>query len=144
MQVLLDPIDDLDFTNNLGQENTDVAKATSPAEFTFTLRNNTKRTRRYRFETDAYVIPDLLPCSSLANTRDRGLSRHRRGNHPLPPGFVIAINPESPNLASDDSVVVQISITPPAGFIGRQPVNVNAFHEAGFAGGITLTVTKEV
>jgi hypothetical protein len=143
LQVLLDPVDDLDVTNNLGQENTDVVKASSPAEFSFTLRNDTKRTRRYRFEVDAYVILALVPCSAVARTPDFR-NRHRRENHPVPPGFVIKINPETPVLGPDDAVVVKVLITPPGAFVGRQPVNVNVFHEGGFAGGVTLTVTKGV
>lgn len=143
LQALLDPIDDLDFTNNLGQENTDVAQATSPAEFTFALRNDTRRTRRYRFETDAYAIPALLPCAEAGAPRQR-LNRHRRGNHPLPPGFTVEIDPQAPSLAPDQSIPVRVRVTPPNAFTGRQPVNVNAFHEGGFAGGVTLTVTKGV
>lgn len=144
LQVLLDPVDDVDFANNLGQENTDVAQATSPAEFSFTLRNNTKRMRRYRFELDAYAIPSQPECGTPAAARDVILERHRRRGHPVPPGFVIAINPQSPTLAPGARVVVQVSATPPAAFVGRQPINVNCYHEAGFAGGVTLTVTKGV
>src|SRR5262245_53761864 len=84
LQVLLDPADDLDFTNNLGQENTDVAQATSPAQFSFTLRNNTPRARHYRFELDAYVIPDLLPCSFVEDNKAILLERHKREGHPVP------------------------------------------------------------
>jgi len=142
--ALLDPVEDFDFTNNLGQENTDVAHAASPAEFTFTLRNDTRRARRYRFETDVYVIPSPLACSTVANTPRRALDRHRRANHPVPAGFSIAFNPAAPSLAPGESVLVRVSIEPPPAFAGRQPVNVNAFHEGGYAGGVTLTVTKGV
>lgn len=143
LQALLDPVDDLDFTNNLGQENTDVAQAASPAEFTFTLRNDTRRTRRYRFETDSYVIPPLAPCSADTSVTRR-LERHRRGGHPVPPGFTVAIDPPSPSLAPGEAVVVRVKVTPPDTFTGRQPFNVNAFHDGGFAGGVTLTATKGV
>lgn len=143
LQALLDPVDDLDFTNNLGQENTDVAQATSPADFTFTLRNDTRRGRRYRFETDAYTIPALAPCGAAATAAQK-LERHRRGTHPLPPGFSVEIDPPAPSLQPDESVTVRVRVTPPAAFTGRQPVNVNAFHERGFAGGVTLIVTKGV
>ena len=143
LQALLDPVDDLDFTNNLGQENTDVAKAASPAEFTFTLRNDTRRTRRYRFETDAYVLPPLEPCNTAPDVRRR-LERHRRGGHPVPAGFDVSLDPPAPSLAPDEAVVVRVRVTPPAAFHGRQPVNVNAFHDGGFAGGVTLVVTKGV
>jgi hypothetical protein len=144
LQVLLDPADDLDFTNNLGQENTNVAQATSPAEFSFTLRNNTKSTRLYRFEVDGYSIPDLLPCSFVKSFNQSLLQRHRRGDHPLPTGFVATVNPPSPTLAPNETVAVKVLVTPPASFVGRQIVNVNAFHQSGFAGGVTLEVIKEV
>lgn len=144
LQVLLDPADDLDFTNNLGQKNTDVAEATSPAQFSFTLRNNTRRTRRYRFEMDAYVIPALPECGLAPAAPKVNLDRHRRDRHPVPPEFVIAVTPEAPTIAPGAQVIVQVSATPPAGFIGRQPINVNWFHEGGFAGGVTLTVVKGV
>jgi hypothetical protein len=144
LQALLDPADDLDFTNNLGQENTDVAQATSPADFSFTLRNNTQRTRSYRFELDSYVIPDLLPCSFVEGSKSDLLDRHRRKDHPVPLGFVTTIDPESPTLTPNESVVVKVSVTPPAGFAGEQSVNVNVFYELGFAGGVSLTVSKGV
>jgi hypothetical protein len=144
LQVLLDPAEDLDVTNNLGQENTDVAQASSPADFSFTLRNNTKRVRRYRFEVDAYVIPAVPSCNSVESARSSILDRHRQGRHPVPAGFAIKIDPEAPSIAPGAAVVVQVSATAPGGFVGRQPINVNCFHEGGFAGGVTLTVTKGV
>jgi len=144
LQALLDPADDLDFTNNLGQENTDVAQATSPAAFSFTLRNNTKRTRQYRFELDSYSIPALPDCGSPAAGRDVILERHRRDRYPLPPGFTIAITPDAPMLAPGAQVAIQVSATPPGSFTGRRPINVNCFHDGGFAGGVSLTVTKGV
>ena len=142
LQVLLDPADDLDPTNNLGQENTDVAKAASPASFSFTLRNNTKRVRRYRFEADAYVIPAIPDCSTIPDRRHDTMDRHRRDAHPVPPGFVVQIIPDTPTIAPGVAVVVQVSVTPPAAFVGRQPINVNAFHDGGFAGGVTLVATR--
>jgi hypothetical protein len=144
LQVLLDPADDLDVTNNLGQENTNVAAATSPAAFSFTLRNNTNRQRRYRFEADAYVIPELVACGTTADARQLSLDRHHRGRHPVPAGFAVAITPDAPTLAPGAAVAVSVSVTPSPGFVGRQPINVNAFHDGGFAGGVTLTVTKGV
>ena len=144
LQALLDPADDLNFANNLGQENTDVAQATSPAEFSFTLRNNTKTTRRYIFEVDSYSIPDLLPCDFVKNSGQSLLDRHRRGDHPLPTGFTATVNPLSPTLAPNETVEVKVLVTPPDSFAGRQRVNVNAFHQNSFAGGVTLEVTKGV
>jgi hypothetical protein len=142
LQVLLDPADDLDFSNNLGQENTDVAQATSPAVFSFTLRNNTKRPRQYRFELDGYEIPPQPDCGSPGAARDAILERHRRASHPVPAGFTVTITPNAPALAPGGQSVIQVSVDPPGGFTGRQPINVNCFHDGSFAGGVTLIVTK--
>jgi hypothetical protein len=144
LQVLLQPFDDLEPANNLGQENTDVVAVQSPAEFNFTLRNNTQRPMRYRFEIDAYQIPALPDCANAVPGTSVGLRNHRRGQHPVPAGFDVQIDPQSPSLNAGESVVVSVKVDPPSGFIGRQPINVNAFHEQGLAGGVTLTCTKEV
>ena len=143
LQVLLDPADDLNPADNLGQENTDVVAAHSPAEFKFMLRNDTRQTHRYRFELDAYEMPSLPPCGEVVRDRERRLKPHRRGTHPVPPGFEVQISPSSPTLNPDESAVITVTIDPPAGFLGSQPVNVNVFHENGFAGGVTLTCLKE-
>jgi hypothetical protein len=63
VQVSLNWADDVNPNNNLGQTNTDVITAQSPAEFEFQLRNSSKRWEQYRFEIDAYTIPAPLPCS---------------------------------------------------------------------------------
>jgi hypothetical protein len=49
--------DDANPNNNLGQNNVDVVAAHSPAEFTFSLRNNTDTTQEYTFQVDTYAIP---------------------------------------------------------------------------------------
>ena len=145
LQVLLDPADDLDRTNNLGQENTDVVAAASPAVFTFKLRNDTPRQRQYRFEVDAYQIPPPPKCDAARPPGGEvALRPHRRGGHPVPAGFGVRISPDAPRLAPGAGATITVSVEPPAGFVGRQTINVNAFHEQGFAGGVTLTAVKEV
>jgi hypothetical protein len=144
LQVLLDPADDLNPANNMGQENTDVVAAHSPAEFKFTLRNDTRQAHRYRFELDAYQIPALPRCEDASRDPKKKLGPHRRGAHPVPTGFAVQISPSTPRLNPDESAVITVTVDPPAGFLGRQPVNVNAFHEQSFAGGVTLTCVKEV
>ncbi len=62
IQVLLMPASDFNWSNNLGQENTHVAVAQSPADTSFQLRNDTDLPQRYRFQADGYTIPDLPPC----------------------------------------------------------------------------------
>jgi hypothetical protein len=144
LQVRLDPADDLNPANNLGQENTDVVAAHSPAEFKFKLRNNTRRIRRYHFEVDAYQIPKLPKCEDAKPDREARLRPHRRALHPVPNGFAVQITPPTPTLNPDESAMITVTVEPPAGFLGMQPINVNAFHEQGFAGGVTLTCVKEV
>jgi len=144
LQVLLDPADDLNPANNLGQENTHVGSAHSPAEFTFTLRNNTRRIHRYRFELDNYQIPKLPKCANATTGREARLRPHQRALYPVPTGFAVQITPPTPTLNPDESALITVRVEPPAGFLGEQPINVNVFHEQGFAGGVTLICVKEV
>jgi len=143
LQVLLDPFDDTDRSNNLGQENTNVVAAHSPAAFSFVLRNDTQEDRTYRFELDGYEIPQQLPCGDRREDQAVLLERHRRTNHPVPSGFSVQITPTNPTLAPGDAISIGVTVEPPAGFHGRQPINLNAFHGQGFAGGVTLTTVKE-
>jgi hypothetical protein len=143
LRALLDPADDLEPANNLGQENTSVIAAQSPATFTFTLRNDTRRERTYRFEVDGYELPALRPCADDPVDPARRLERHRHGDHPAPDGFDVDITPARPTLAPAAAVTVTVTVEPPPGFEGRQSINVNAFHERAFAGGVTLVVVRE-
>ena len=99
LQVQLQPADDSNSLNNLGQENTNVGTAHSPAVFTFRLRNDTRQRQTYRFELDAYVpgAPDPCGPSNSAEDRRARLARHRRGAQPLPPGWQVAVDPPSPH-----------------------------------------------
>lgn len=144
LQILLDPYDDTDRSNNLGQENTNVVEAHSPAIFNFTLRNNTQREHTYRFEIDAYELPARQPCIEREANQNLLLDRHRRGRHPLPPGFGVQIAPANPTLGPGASMAITVTIEPPPGFLGRQAVNVNAFDGKFLAGGVTLITKKEV
>ncbi len=143
LQVLLDPVDDTNLLNNLGQENTNVNAAHSPAVFEFTLRNDTRLPRHYHFEVDAYEIPPLQKCDRTRPDNAATLKRHQPASHPVPAGFVVKIDPPAPTLDPGVSVTITVSVEPPAGFVGRQPLNVNAFHDQGYAGGITLITVKE-
>lgn len=142
LQVKLDPPDDSNWENNLGQENTNVGESHSPVVFTFKLRNDTKRERRYHFEVDTYRLLPPGPCGERYGERERGerLKLQHRGNHPVPAGWSVKIEPDTPTLAPNDEITITVTITPPAGFTGRQDFNVNAFHDGGLAGGVTLTV----
>jgi len=142
--VLLDPADDIDRLNNLGQENTNVHKAQSPAVFEFTLRNDGELVRNYHFEIDAYEIPPLRKCNGTKPDPAETLRVHRPSSHPVPPGFQVTITPVTPRLDPGASITVNVSVEPPGTFLGRQPLNINAFHEQGYAGGVTLITVKEV
>lgn len=143
LQVLLDPVDDLNPLNNLGQENTNVGRPQSPAVFAFTLRNESDRPQRYRFDVDGYVLPEQPSCGAGEGERERvaRLARHRQGQHPLPAGWDVDLEPSHPHLEVGQSITVRATITPPAGFRGEQAVNVNAFFDDDrLAGGVTLRV----
>jgi hypothetical protein len=141
LQVHLDPIDDLNFANNLGQENTNVGHATSPATFTFKLSNNTPEKHQYRFQADGYSIPPVDPCDGSLTTEGR-LERHRSSQYQLPPSWTIVINPSTAALLPGNEITIAVSITPSDAWSGTQPVNINAYNEDGPAGGVTLVVEK--
>ena len=171
IQALLDWFDDLNPANNLGQENTNVGTAQSPALFTFKLRNPREERQPFRFVADAYTLGEPGPCSRPERKRQKverdsrwqkALDerrppvagrpetlitpelppRHLFGAHPLPEGWLVAIEPEAPVLAAGQEIDVEVAITPPADFSGTQTINVHAFDALGLAGGVTLQVAK--
>jgi hypothetical protein len=148
IQVLLSWIDDANPNNNLGQNNVDVAAATSPAQFTFPLRNPFTKSARFTFRVDTYRLPAPEPCPPTQPPRETRPERIRRmvAKHGtgigIPAGWDIAISPDAPVLAPGQEQNVQVSITPPAGFTGAQTFNVNAYGDGALAGGVTLVVTK--
>ena len=144
IQVYLDWADDSNPNNNLGQENTQVGSAHSPAEFTFNLRNAANEFQDFHFETDAYAVAPLAPCQDrkpdAAARRSSAFERNHREAYPVPVGWTIELQPAQLRLAPGEEVEIVARITPPAGFKGKQPINVNAFSQSGFAGGVTLYV----
>jgi hypothetical protein len=143
IQVQLEPVADVNFNNNLGQENTNVGTASSPAVFTFALRNDTRKAQTYKLEVDAYTPGTPDACGSGPNdakARAARLLRHRRGSQPVPAGWQVTISPDAPSLVPNQSIPITVTATPPVGFTGGQILNVNAFHASGIAGGVTLTV----
>ena len=152
--VFLAPTDDTNFNNNLGQENIVVGKVTSPAAFTFQLRNQRSRDQVFRFEVDTYAIPPLPVCDGrgLENPEVRGRAQlvgvpppavpaaHDRRNYPVPQGWSVEMDPAEAELPPEGETTIKVRIAPPAGFTGRQPFNVNVFDRDGFVGGVTLYV----
>lgn len=136
IQVLLDWLDDLNPQNNLGQENTNVAKVQSPASFTFVLGNPTREQLRYHFAVDAYELPAPPPCREGRLP----LTAHNPEKYPLPAGWNVTITPDTPSLAPGEEQTIQVVVNAPDGFQGTQAINVNAFNRYGPAGGVTLYV----
>jgi hypothetical protein len=158
IQVLLEPASDANWGNNLGQENTQVAAAQSPAVTTFALRNDTGQRQRYELRVDAYSLPPQPPCPAAGGPpgpvslpeRLAQLSRQHAGEPvPLPAGWQVTLDPGSPELEAAEEITVQVTAQPPAGFTGTQAINVNAFRaQSGWdaapviaAGGLTLNVS---
>lgn len=160
-------IDDANPANNVGQENTDVVAASSPARFDLTVRNTEKRRRRLRLEADAYTPPPLPPCSEEEQGPDREerdwpeenerrrearrqrrcrkrdtLARHERSRFPIPDGWTVRFDDPEPVLGAEETRKIAVEIEPPPEFMGSQPINVNAFAETGPAGGVTVYVER--
>jgi hypothetical protein len=149
LQALLDPVDDVDFGNNLGQHNTQVAIATSPATFAFALHNATGKERTYSFVVDTYELGTPKPC--IGRSDGAYLEEQRaahRGDHPLPPGWDVLITPNHPTLANGTGVSVTVVITPPSAFTGTKVINVHGYYhdlpDDHLAGGVTVTVQAGV
>jgi hypothetical protein len=162
LQVFLDWLDDANPLNNLGQENLAIGVAHSPAQFTFMLRNNGTERRAFRFETDAYRLPELPTCSEVRQPTQEErsamavrpaayrltpalepqvLAQHDRQAHLLAEGWHVAIDPAEPVLDADEQRTIHVEVTPPGGFSGKQPINVRALHDGDVpSGGVTLIV----
>jgi len=142
--------DDVNPANNLGQNNVNVVAAHSPATFTFQLRNNTGRTRVYRFAADAYTLPEIKDCRDKSVTPPDNDTKwkdiqavHNRNSYPVPPGWAVAFTPPGPTLLADEEIAIEVSLTPPDGFTGQQAFNVHAILDNGkYAGGVTAYITK--
>ena len=140
LQVLLDPPDDSNWLNNLGQRNTDVAQPQSPAVFTFVVGNHVApRPRNIRFRVDSYTIPPLPACgaSVAAGKPSRAISKVAP---PVPAGWDVVLTPGTLHLLAGEEKTVQAQITPPGGFHGTMPVNVTGLDDYGLVGGVTLVV----
>jgi hypothetical protein len=137
LQVLLEPVDDLNWQNNMGQRNTDVTQPASPASFTFSVGNHAQPWPRIvRFSVDTYAIPPLRKCSDAGDPAQRLV----RTAPPVPPGWTVAFTPAELRLARGEEADVAAAITPPPGFHGRMPFNVTGHDNNGVVGGVTLTV----
>jgi hypothetical protein len=146
LQVFLEWLDDANPNNNLGQENTTVGTAHSPVEFMFPLRNPTQERMEYRFETDAYRIPQRPPCREWKEPAERERhmrAAHDRKNSPLPDGWRVVLTPPTPFLEAGAVETIHVAVTAPDGFKGTQAINIHAVNRYGLAGGVTLYVEGE-
>jgi hypothetical protein len=159
--------DDANPKNNLGQENTNVGTASSPATFHFPVRNADTIRKLIRMNTDAYVIPPMLRCDKRPSKKDSDLRypeqkrndvfvppneqdadwtyarvRHGPNAYPIPDDWLVDIHPAEFELDPGAIQDVEVSITPPEGFRGERSFNVNALYGAALLGGVTLTVKK--
>jgi hypothetical protein len=165
--VLLVWPDDANPRNNLGQENTNVGKAASPAVFKFPVRNEDTIRKRIQMAADAYVIPPKISCQKRPTKEDSdkrypaykrndvfippseeeadwtlARARHSRAAFPIPNGWSVEIQPPQFELDPGATQSVTVSINPPAGFHGESAFNINALCGTLLLGGVTLTVQK--
>lgn len=137
--------------NNLGQLNTDVKALKSPATFLVPVRNDDLQyARDIRLLVDAYQLPPHEPCAPddavLAGAAGRGIraqravSRHDPALFPVPTGWQVQVIPSELTLEPGREEQVKVIVSAPAGFVGRQTFNVNAFDRARLLGGVTLYV----
>lgn len=159
--------DDANPKNNLGQENTNVGIAASPAIFRFPVRNDSEIPRRFRLRADGYQIPRKVDCRDKPDKRssdrrypDHNIStvyvppseleadwtfarvRHGVGEHPIPVGWTVVIEPPEVSLGAFATQDVEVTVTPPVSFAGEGTINVNAFYGTDLVGGVTLRVVK--
>lgn len=138
IQVSFSWPDDLNPGNNLGQENTQVVQAASPAPLSFQLRNAHRVRRQFRFEADTFQLLPPPPCPATEPVQQR----NSRAAHPLPPGWSLQLTPETAVLEPDEEITVNGVIDAPDSFHGTAPVNIQVFSDAGLAGGMTVLVSR--
>lgn len=141
--------DDFNPANNIGQNNVNVVTPQSPAVTQFRLKNDTGKPQTYRFEADAYALPAQKDCKAKID-KSRGndakwkeiQGMHNAAGFPVPAGWDIAFTPAEVALTPGAEADITVTITPPAGFAGRQPFNFHAIYgHRHRAGGVTVYVT---
>lgn len=135
--------DDANPANNMGQHNTDVKLLNSPnAKFDFPLRNDAEAIRTLRLEADSYSIPPLEECRAEVG-RDaarRRIAGHLRSAWPMPAGWQVVIDPAEPRLEPGQTATVNVDVTAPDAYHGRQAMNVNAYAGSKLVGGVTFYI----
>jgi hypothetical protein len=140
IQVLLEPPDDSNWLNNLGQRNVFITQPHSPAVFSFAVGNHVgPRPRSVRFTIDSYAIPPLETCNDRETPRERTRSVSKVAP-PIPKGWTVVLTPNELKIEQGEEKQVQAEITPPPGFSGSMPINVTGWDIHGPIGGVTLIV----
>lgn len=147
IQAKLEWMDDKNPDNNLGQENTDVVMANSPAMFDFKVRNDDTNEHRFRVEADVYTIPPVMDClemKKLGEGKKKIIQdRNSRKNYPVPSDWSIHYDEASFELDPTVEKNVKVTVTPPDNFRGKQPINFNVFDERNLlTGGVTVIIQK--
>jgi hypothetical protein len=164
LQVRLNWADDANPNNNLGQENTNVGVAHSPAVFTFPVRNSDVVRNLIHLTADGYALPERADCREVKGERlkrdmaqgdddDRKdakrlwcaqlAQRHAPDRFPVPQGWAVDIQPNDFVLAAGAQRDVVVTITPPDDFHGTRPININAFDaNSHLLGGVTLYTNR--
>jgi hypothetical protein len=140
LQVLVDPPDDSNWLNNLGQRNTDVTQPHSPAQSVFKVGNHVgPRPRNVRFRVNCYAIPPLPACTEIyaADVRRRTISKDAP---PVPAGWQVVLIPDRLQLLAGEEKDVTVEISPPSGFHGNVPFNITGMDDYGPVGGVTVLV----
>lgn len=154
--------DDANPDNNLGQKNVAVASLSSPAHFSFTIRNDASVAFRFQLELDTYTLPELPDCGEESDRTQRQtrleesrarweLARRTQGygQFPVPLDWRVALEPQTFALETSEERIVEAIFEPASSsFKGRMSFNVHAFvlmeHEKRhLAGGVTLVATNE-
>ncbi len=161
LQARLDWFDDANPDNNLGQKNVTVASLSSPARFSFDVRNDASVMRRFALEADVYRLPELPDCGSeardqsktrLQESRERWEQAKRTqgyGQFPVPPDWIVEITPRRFRLEPRHEQQVEVVIEPrDQTFRGARIFNVHVFTEDDrerphLVGGVTLVAMKE-
>ena len=141
--------DDANPSNNLGQMNTQVVQAHSPAVIEFAVRNDAGVRREFHFEADAYSIPPIPTCPPIARDRAppstqgrlaeskgrwaRALATQGYGRFPLGPGWTATFEPSHPSLAPGEQINIRATIEPPAVLPGGPRGQCPWFRPAGRA-----------
>jgi hypothetical protein len=147
-ELIWPPKEDANPDNNLGQLNTDVKALKSPATFTVPVRNDDLLAHKViRLHVDTYQIPPLEACDEDGGGLDEQRqgaatrARHSRERFEVPAGWAVQAVPAELSLPPGHEEIVTVTVTAPAGFVGRQPFNVNGIDDTGLLlGGVTLYV----